>query len=50
MRWRMSYCYQFEVKGYVVMPEHVHLLLSEPEKGLLSVGIAGIEDFCVEAG
>jgi putative transposase len=21
---RMSYCYQFEVKGYVVMPEHVH--------------------------
>ncbi len=22
--------YQFEVLGYVVMPEHVHLLLSEP--------------------
>jgi putative transposase len=23
--------YNFEVLGYVVMPEHVHLLLSEPE-------------------
>ena len=26
-------CY---VTGYVVMPEHVHLLLSEPERGTLS--------------
>jgi putative transposase len=25
--------YRFVVVGYVVMPEHVHLLLSEPEKG-----------------
>ncbi len=25
--------YGFVVVGYVVMPEHVHLLLSEPEKG-----------------
>lgn len=25
--------YGFELVGYVVMPEHVHLLLSEPEKG-----------------
>jgi len=25
--------YQFIVKGYVVMPEHVHLLISEPESG-----------------
>jgi putative transposase len=24
------------VTGYVVMPEHVHLLLSEPERGKLS--------------
>ena len=23
--------YNFEVLGYVVMPEHVHLLVSEPE-------------------
>jgi putative transposase len=25
--------YRFVVVGYVVMPEHVHLLLSEPEVG-----------------
>jgi len=25
--------YRFVVVGYVVMPEHVHLLLSEPERG-----------------
>jgi putative transposase len=27
--------YLFVVTGYVVMPEHVHLLVSEPRKGLL---------------
>jgi putative transposase len=25
--------FRFELIGYVVMPEHVHLLMSEPEKG-----------------
>jgi len=25
--------YRFVVAGYVVMPEHIHLLLSEPEMG-----------------
>jgi REP element-mobilizing transposase RayT len=25
--------YRFVVVGYVVMPEHIHLLLSEPEVG-----------------
>ena len=25
--------YYFELVGYVVMPEHVHLLISEPERG-----------------
>jgi len=25
--------YGFQLLGYVVMPEHVHLLISEPEKG-----------------
>ncbi|HKI72863.1 MAG TPA: transposase, partial [Verrucomicrobiae bacterium] len=25
--------YSFVVVGYVVMPEHVHLLIGEPEKG-----------------
>jgi putative transposase len=29
--------YHFVVVGYVVMPEHVHLLLSEPERGNPSV-------------
>ena len=29
--------YQFVVVGYVVMPEHIHLLLSEPERGNPSV-------------
>jgi putative transposase len=29
--------YSFVVVGYVVMPEHFHLLLSEPEKGNPSV-------------
>lgn len=26
-------CYRFVVVGYVLMPEHVHLLMSEPERG-----------------
>jgi len=28
--------YRFRLVGYVVMPEHVHLLISEPERGTLS--------------
>jgi putative transposase len=32
MRRRFALC----VYGYVVMPEHVHLLLSEPQRGLLA--------------
>ena len=31
--------YGVEIKGYVVMPEHVHLLLSEPERSSLRVVI-----------
>jgi hypothetical protein len=27
------------IYGYVVMPEHVHLLASEPERGLLTDAI-----------
>ncbi|MGB8885211.1 MAG: transposase [Candidatus Korobacteraceae bacterium] len=33
---RMRRHFQMRVYGYVVMPEHVHLLLSEPERGTLS--------------
>ncbi len=29
--------YGFYVTGYVVMPEHVHLLISEPERGTLAL-------------
>jgi hypothetical protein len=31
--------YGFYVCGYVVMPEHVHLLISEPERGPLSLAL-----------
>jgi putative transposase len=31
--------YEFEIAGYVVMPEHVHLLVSEPENGTLSTAV-----------
>jgi putative transposase len=31
--------YGFYVTGYVVMPEHVHLLISEPERAKLSVAL-----------
>src|SRR5271166_1131822 len=32
--------YQFVVAGYVVMPEHIHLLLSEPQVKILSTVMA----------
>ncbi len=35
--------YQFVVGGYVVMPEHVHLLVSEPKKVLLSKAIQALK-------
>jgi putative transposase len=31
--------YGFYVAGYVIMPEHVHLLLTEPERSKLSVAL-----------
>jgi hypothetical protein len=36
-------CYEFAVVGYVVMPEHFHLLISEPEKGTPSVVIQALK-------
>ena len=39
-RWSAPRCwYGFYVTGYVVMPEHVHLLISEPERAKLSVAL-----------
>jgi putative transposase len=35
--------YHFVVVGYVVMPEHIHLLLSEPERGNPSVVMQAIK-------
>jgi putative transposase len=40
---RTSYRYEFDVSGYVVMPEHVHLLLSEPDKKLLAVALEALK-------
>jgi putative transposase len=40
---RTCYRYQFDVFGYVVMPEHVHLLLGEPAKDLLAVGLQALK-------
>jgi putative transposase len=35
--------YRFVVVGYVLMPEHVHLLLAEPERGNPSVVMQAIK-------
>ena len=35
--------YRFHVIGYVVMPEHVHLLVSEPERATLSQAIQALK-------
>jgi len=35
--------HQFVVVGYVVMPEHVHLLFSEPERGNPSLLLAALK-------
>jgi putative transposase len=35
--------YRFVVVGYVVMPEHVHLLVSEPERRELSVVLKALK-------
>ena len=35
--------YGFYVSGYVVMPEHVHLLVSEPERGTLARALQAIK-------
>jgi REP element-mobilizing transposase RayT len=35
--------YLFAVAGYVVMPEHVHLLINEPQRGLLSTVIQALK-------
>ncbi len=40
---RVRLRYRFVVAGYVVMPEHVHLLVNEPECSLLSRAIQALK-------
>jgi putative transposase len=40
---RMRLRYKLEVAGYVVMPEHVHLLLNEPGRESLAVGLQALK-------
>ncbi len=35
--------YKFRVYGYVIMPEHVHLLISEPEVGVLATALQALK-------
>jgi putative transposase len=35
--------YRLYVYGYVVMPEHIHLLLSEPERGTLAEALKSLK-------
>ncbi len=35
--------YEFEVVGYVVMPEHIHLLVSEPCVESLAIGLQALK-------
>jgi putative transposase len=35
--------YQFRVYGFVVMPEHVHLLISEPESETVAIAIQSLK-------
>lgn len=42
--------YKFVVAGYVVMPEHVHLLVGEPREALLSKAIQALKlSVCVQS-
>jgi len=40
---RMRRRYRFVVSGYVVMPEHVHLLVSEPQRATSSIAIQALK-------
>ena len=35
--------YRFDVIGYVVMPEHVHLLVTEPERTILATALKALK-------
>jgi putative transposase len=35
--------YQFRVYGFIVMPEHAHLLISEPESGTIAKAVQALK-------
>ena len=35
--------YDFVIAGYVVMPEHIHMLVSEPKRAILSKAIQALK-------
>ena len=39
-----------KVYGFVVMPEHVHLLISEPERGTVANAIQSLKIACAKRG
>lgn len=47
---RVRRWYGFFVTGYVVMPEHVHLLISEPERGTLSIALQMLKQITEKSG
>ncbi len=47
---RVRQQYELGVYGYVVMPEHVHLLVSEPDRGTLAQAMQSLKQgVCAEA-
>ena len=40
---RVRHTFSLRVYGYVIMPEHVHLLLSEPDRGLLGDALKSLK-------
>jgi putative transposase len=40
---RVRHSFALRVYGYVIMPEHVHLLLSEPKRGLLADALKSLK-------
>ena len=49
----MRRSFKLRIYGYVVMPQHVHLLVSEPERGLLADALKSLKQGvsrCLVAG
>ena len=40
---RVRKAYKLEIHGYVIMPEHVHLLVGEPENRVLATAIQSLK-------